>query len=166
VNSEFDTLVEDATALLEACRRKGLMLATAESCTGGLIAAILTEVPGSSDVVERGFVTYSNEAKTAMLGVPTETIESHGAVSEAVARAMAEGALAHSRADIAVAVTGVAGPGGGTPEKPVGLVHFGATARGGETERRECRFGDIGRRQIRLASVAEAFAMLRKIGEL
>ena len=125
MNTDLDPLVAQAAALLAACRERGLKIATAESCTGGLIAAILTEVPGSSDVVERGFVTYSNEAKTEMLGVPAALVEQHGAVS-AVARAMAEGALAHSRADIVVSVTGVAGPGGGTPLKPVGLVHFGA----------------------------------------
>ncbi len=159
----FETLVEDAAALLAACREKKLLLATAESCTGGLIAAILTEVPGSSDVVERGFVTYSNEAKTEMLGVPAALIEEHGAVSEAVAQAMATGALEHSRADIAVSVTGVAGPGGGTEAKPVGLVHFGAARRGSPALHREKRFGDIGRRQVRRASVAEAFAMVREL---
>ena len=114
MSPSFDSLVAEAGALLALCRARKLKLATAESCTGGLVAAILTEVPGSSDVVERGFVTYSNEAKTEMLGVPAALIETHGAVSEAVARAMAEGALEHSHADIAVSVTGVAGPGGGT----------------------------------------------------
>ena len=162
----FDALVTEAAALLEACRQESLRIATAESCTGGLIAAVLTEVPGSSDVFERGFVTYSNAAKTEMLGVPAELIAAHGAVSEAVARAMAEGALARSAADIAVSVTGVAGPGGGTENKPVGLVHIGAMRRGGPARHREKRFGDIGRRAIRLASVAEAFDMLRAIAEL
>lgn len=126
-------LVEQAEALLAACRARGLRLATAESCTGGLIAGTLTAVSGSSDVVERGFVTYTNESKTAMLGVPADLIATLGAVSEPVARAMAEGALAHSPADIAVAVTGIAGPGGGTPDKPVGLVHLAAARRGGPT---------------------------------
>jgi nicotinamide-nucleotide amidase len=160
--TDFEALVAEAATLLDVCRAKGLKLATAESCTGGLIAATLTEVPGSSDVFERGFVTYSNEAKTEMLGVPAALIAEHGAVSEAVARAMAEGALAHSRADIAVSVTGVAGPGGGTEAKPVGLVHFGAAMRGSEVIHREKQFGDTGRQQIRLASVAEAFAMVRE----
>jgi nicotinamide-nucleotide amidase len=163
LSRDFDALVEEAAALLAAFRARGLKLATAESCTGGLIAACLTEVPGSSDVFERGFVTYSNEAKTEMLGVPAALIAKHGAVSEEVARAMAEGALLNSRADIAVSVTGVAGPGGGSTEKPVGLVHFGAVRCGGETQHREKRFGDIGRRAIRLASVAEAFAMARAL---
>jgi nicotinamide-nucleotide amidase len=162
VTSDFDTLVEEATKLLDLCRKSGLKLVTAESCTGGLIAAILTEVPGSSDVVERGFVTYSNAAKTEMLGVPAALIEKHGAVSEEVARAMAEGALGASQADIAVSVTGVAGPGGGTEAKPVGLVHFGAARKGGDLLHREKRFGDLGRRGIRLASVAEAFSLLRE----
>src|SRR6201996_2211190 len=115
------TLTE-AEALLAACRAKGIMLATAESCTGGLIAAALTAIAGSSDVVDRGFVTYSNEAKHQMIGVPMALIETHGAVSEQVAAAMAEGALARSRAAIAVSVTGVAGPSGGSADKPVGLV--------------------------------------------
>jgi len=119
-----------AEAVLAACRRSGLAVATAESCTGGMITAALTAIPGSSEVVECGFVTYSDAAKAAMLGVPADLIAASGAVSEAVARAMAEGALAHSRADIAVAVTGIAGPGGATPGKPVGLVHFACARRG------------------------------------
>jgi nicotinamide-nucleotide amidase len=158
---EFDALVAEAAELLAACRAKGLKIATAESCTGGLIAAILTEVAGSSDVFERGFVTYSNEAKTELIGVPAALINKHGAVSAEVAKAMAEGALKHSRADIAVSVTGVAGPGGGSTEKPVGLVHFGAVRRGGLVIHREKRFGDLGRGAVRLASVAEVFAMTR-----
>ena len=164
MNPTFDALVEEAAELLSACRANGLKLATAESCTGGLIAAILTEVPGSSDIVERGFVTYSNVAKTEMLGVSPTLIEKYGAVSGEVARAMAEGALRNSRpADIAISVTGVAGPGGGTTVKPIGLVHFGATRRGGALLHREKRFGDLGRRGIRMASVAEAFAMARTL---
>src|ERR1700761_2206244 len=123
------TLTE-AEALLAACRAKGIMLATAESCTGGLIAAALTAIAGSSDVVDRGFVTYSNEAKHQMIGVPMALIETHGAVSEQVAAAMAEGALARSRAAIAVSVTGVAGPSGGSADKPVGLVCFGLSRTG------------------------------------
>ena len=157
----FDTpIIEAATALLERCRAKGLQIATAESCTGGLIAAALTEVPGSSDVLERGFVTYSNRAKTEQLGVGEALIEEHGAVSEAVARAMAAGALDHSPADLAVAVTGVAGPGGGTPEKPVGLVHVAAQLRAGDVHHEACRFGDIGRAEIRRQTVLRAFELV------
>jgi nicotinamide-nucleotide amidase len=159
------TLIEQATALLELCRSKQLRIATAESCTGGLIAATLTEIPGSSDVVERGFVTYSNEAKQEMLGVPAATLLQFGAVSRETAEAMASGALAHAPAELAVSVTGVAGPGGGSPEKPVGLVHFAAASRDGQLIHRERRFGDIGRAQVRQASVAEAFAMLRELAE-
>ncbi len=165
MSPDFDALVGEAEALLAALRERGLKLATAESCTGGLIAAILTEVPGSSDVLERGFVTYSNEAKTEMLGVSAGLIEKYGAVSGEVARAMAEGALRNSRANIAVSVTGVAGPGGGTSVKPVGLVHFGAARKGRALQHREKRFGDLGRQQIRLASVAEAFAMARDMAQ-
>lgn len=153
-------LTMSAEDVLAACRAKKLMIATAESCTGGLIAGLLTEIPGSSDVVERGFVTYSNEAKAEAIGVPVELIAGHGAVSEQVARAMAAGALAHSRAALAVAVTGVAGPGGGTATKPVGLVHVAAARRGGAVLYRECRFGEIGRYEIRLATVRVALEML------
>lgn len=131
-----------------------------ESCTGGLIAACLTEVAGSSDVVERGFVTYSNVAKSESLGVPVHMIADNGAVSELVARAMAEGALAHSRADIAVAVTGIAGPGGGTQDKPVGLVHIACARSGMPTLHRRCLFGDEGRRTVRELSVRTAFEMI------
>ena len=113
------------------CKAKKLMVATAESCTGGLVAGALTEIAGSSAVVDRGFVTYTNEAKAEMLGVPAERWRRHGAVSRETAEAMAKGALAHSRADLAVAITGIAGPGGGSAEKPVGLVHFAAASRGG-----------------------------------
>jgi nicotinamide-nucleotide amidase len=157
-----ESLKSEASSLLECLRGRRLRLVTAESCTGGMIAGLLTEIPGSSDVFERGFVTYSNEAKAELLGVPADLIAKHGAVSEAVARAMAEGALARSHADIAVSVTGVAGPGGGTEAKPVGLVHFGASMRGGGTLHVEKRFGDPGRSAIRLASVAEALAMVRE----
>lgn len=120
-----------ATALLDLCRQNRLTVATAESCTGGLVAAALTAIAGSSDVFERGFVTYSNEAKSEMLGVHPRVIDAHGAVSEVVARAMASGALAQSRAELSVAITGIAGPGGGSAGKPVGLVHFAAARRGG-----------------------------------
>ena len=148
-----------AKALLQHLRRRHLRLAAAESCTGGMIAAALTEIAGSSDVVERGFVVYSNDAKTEMLGVPAGLIARHGAVSEEVARAMAEGALKASRADIAVAVTGIAGPGGATPSKPVGLVHLSVTRRGGKTRHRQEVFpGD--RRSVRHATVVAAFDMI------
>src|SRR5687767_12723711 len=130
MNGEVDALVAEASELLAACQAKGMIVATAESCTGGLIAAILTEVPGSSVTFERGFVTYSNEAKTEQLGVAPQLLGEHGAVSEPVARAMARGGLDHSRANICIAVTGVAGPGGGTVAKPVGLVHLAAAKRG------------------------------------
>jgi nicotinamide-nucleotide amidase len=153
-------LLQEAEALLDACRTRGVMLATAESCTGGLIAATLTAIAGSSDVVDRGFVTYSNEAKADALGVPAETIAAVGAVSEPVARAMADGALSRSRAGIAVAVTGVAGPGGGSPEKPVGLVWFGLAATG-EPVRTERHVFPGDRAAIRAATVAHAFALIR-----
>jgi nicotinamide-nucleotide amidase len=157
----FPTAVQDEAArLLDAFRAHGKRIATAESFTGGLIAALLTEIPGSSEVVERGFVTYSNRAKLDVLGVPAELIAAHGAVSEPVARAMAEGALRASPADISIAVTGVAGPGGGSAAKPVGLVHLAAARRGGTTLHRECRFGDIGRNGVRRESLAVALALL------
>ncbi|MGA2485038.1 MAG: CinA family protein [Roseiarcus sp.] len=153
-------LIERAAALLTLCRERGLKLATAESCTGGLVAGLLTEIAGSSAVVERGFVVYSNLAKQEMLGVPEETLVRWGAVSDATARAMAEGALAHSAADLAVAVTGIAGPDGGTATKPVGLVHFAAARRGGPVVALERRFGPLGRGAIRLAAVETALEML------
>jgi nicotinamide-nucleotide amidase len=159
------TLIEQATALLELCRRKKLRIATAESCTGGLIAATLTEVPGSSDVVDRGFVTYSNEAKQAMLGVPAAMLRQFGAVSRETAEAMAIGALANAPAELVVSVTGIAGPGGGSPGKPVGLVHFAAAARRGGLIHRERRYGDIGRSEVRNTSVVEALDMLRELAE-
>jgi nicotinamide-nucleotide amidase len=146
--------------VLERAREQGLKIATAESCTGGLIAAALTSVAGSSDVVERGFVTYSNEAKHELLGVPTDMLEAFGAVSEQVARAMAEGALEHSRADLAVSVTGVAGPGGGSEEKPVGLIHLAAARSGNPTVHARLTCGNIGRDEIRQASMMKAFELL------
>jgi nicotinamide-nucleotide amidase len=149
-----------ATGLLERCRSRGLKVATAESCTGGLVAAALTEIAGSSDVVERGFVTYSNEAKQEMLGVKPMTLVRHGAVSHQTAVEMAKGALAHSLADLAVAITGIAGPGGGSKAKPVGLVHFAAASRGSRTIHRSKRYGDIGRTRVRMESVFEALEML------
>jgi nicotinamide-nucleotide amidase len=152
-----------ATALLDLCKAKKLMLATAESCTGGLVAGALTDIAGSSAVVDRGFVTYTNEAKAEMLGVPADTLKEHGAVSRETAEAMAKGALAHSRADLAVAITGIAGPGGGSAAKPVGLVHFAAASRGGRLIHRERRYGDIGRAEVRRRSVLEALAMLAEL---
>jgi nicotinamide-nucleotide amidase len=149
-----------ARRVLDTCRANGLKIVTAESCTGGLVAAALTEIAGSSDVVDRGFVTYSNDAKEAMLAVPAETLRRHGAVSRQTAAAMAKGALANSAADLAVAVTGIAGPGGGSAKKPVGLVYLAALSRDGRRVRREKRFGRIGRHQVRQRSVAEALAML------
>jgi nicotinamide-nucleotide amidase len=160
-----EELLVEARALLDLCRAKKLMIATAESCTGGLVAATLTEIPGSSDVVERGFVTYSNAAKTAMLGVPADVIARFGAVSRETAGAMAQGALAHSPADLAVSITGIAGPGGSLPGKPVGLVHFAAAARGGSLMHHEARFGDIGRAPVRIASVRQAFMMLHALAD-
>jgi nicotinamide-nucleotide amidase len=148
-----------AAELLERYRRAGRKIATAESCTGGLVAGALTDIAGSSDVVERGFVTYSNEAKAELLGVPTEILAKHGAVSAQVARAMAEGALKHSRADVAVAITGIAGPGGATAGKPVGLVYFGLAAKGAETRVERHQFsGD--RAAVREASVTTALGLL------
>jgi len=157
-----DELLAKAEALLAAARAQNLTIATAESCTGGLIAGLLTEIPGSSDVVERGFVTYSNEAKMDLLGVPQDVLIDYGAVSAATARAMAAGALVNSRADLVVSVTGIAGPGGGTAEKPIGLVHL-AAARDSRMIHRECRFGDIGRDQVRLKSVEVALKLLRSL---
>lgn len=154
-------LLESSRRLLEAYRQAGKMLTTAESCTGGLIAALLTEVAGAADVVERGFVTYSNEAKRESLSVPAEILEAHGAVSAETAEAMAEGALAHSRADVALSVTGIAGPGGGSEEKPVGLVYFGLAQHGGATVTKRHVFpGD--RAAIRLAAVETGLALLTR----
>jgi nicotinamide-nucleotide amidase len=156
----MDDIRDAAARLLAACRSRGLKVATAESCTGGLVAGALTEIAGSSDVFDRGFVTYSNAAKHEMLGVAALILERYGAVSRETAEAMAQGALALSNADLAVAVTGIAGPGGGSAAKPVGLVHFAAAARDGERVHREKRYGDIGRSAVRKEAVAEALAML------
>jgi nicotinamide-nucleotide amidase len=155
-------LLSQAEALLAMARNKAIRIATAESCTGGLIAGLLTEIPGSSDVVERGFVTYSNEAKEELLGVPRALLAEHGAVSAPVARAMADGALKHSRAQLCVAVTGIAGPGGGSAEKPVGLVYIAAARAPGDIIVKEHRFGDIGRDAIRMATLREALNLLRE----
>jgi nicotinamide-nucleotide amidase len=154
------TLRKSAAQVLEIFRARGLKIATAESCTGGLVAAALTDIAGSSDVVDRGFVTYSNEAKEAMLGVKPATLKQHGAVSAQTAAAMATGALKHSLADIAVAITGIAGPGGGSRQKPVGLVHFAAASRDGRRIAKSRRYGKIGRRRVRERSAAEALDLL------
>jgi nicotinamide-nucleotide amidase len=149
-----------ANALLDKARAKALRLASAESCTGGLVAAALTDIAGASDVFDRGFVTYSNAAKCDMLGVANALLKAHGAVSAEVARAMALGAIEHSLADIAVAVTGVAGPGGGSAEKPVGLVHFACARRDGAVNHVERRYGPLSRDEIRAASVMQALDMM------
>jgi nicotinamide-nucleotide amidase len=155
-------LVDRATKLIARYRDLGLKIATAESCTGGLVAALLTEIPGSSAVLERGFVVYSNQAKMDLLGVPEATLQANGAVSEATARAMAVGARTHSQAEVAVSITGVAGPDGGTDLKPVGLVYFGCAGPGTEVVSVERRFGGGARGEIRLASVATALDLLEK----
>jgi len=156
-------LDERAQALLDLCRRKKLTVAAAESCTGGLVAATLTGIPGSSRVFDRGFVTYSNAAKQTMLGVPGPILERFGAVSRETAEAMATGALAQAPADLVVAITGIAGPGGAVAGKPVGLVHFAAASRSGQLTHRVQEFGDVGRAQIRRLSVLQALAMLHDV---
>jgi nicotinamide-nucleotide amidase len=152
-----------AKQVLDLCRARGMRVATAESCTGGLVAAALTAIAGSSDVVECGLVTYSNAAKQKLLGVPSSTLVRYGAVSSETAAAMAKGALRRSRADLAVAVTGIAGPSGGSKQKPVGLVHFAAASRSGKMLKRRRLFGNIGRRQVRDRSVTEALVLLAKL---
>ena len=151
-----------AQAVLDAARRAGVMVATAESCTGGMIAAALTDIAGSSDVVDRGIVTYSNAAKESLLGVPPATLAAHGAVSEPTARAMAEGALHGAIAGIAVSVTGIAGPGGGTPDKPAGRVCFGIARAGAPTRVETVDFGGLGRAGVRSATVAHALRLLAR----
>ena len=155
-------LLDKATHLLEACRQKHLKIATVESCTGGLVAGLLTEIAGSSDVVERGFVTYSNEAKSEAVHVPPALIQEHGAVSKEVACAMAEGGLKHSNAQLCIALTGVAGPGGGTAAKPVGLVHLALAQKNKPVQHLECCFTQQTRSGIRLAAVAQAIDMLQQ----
>ncbi|MGJ0531684.1 CinA family protein [Methylocystis sp.] len=149
-----------AKELIDKARGKGLRLASAESCTGGLVAAALTDIAGASDVFDRGFVTYSNAAKSDMLGVADALLKAHGAVSAEVACAMALGAIDRSLADVAVAVTGVAGPGGGSLEKPVGLVHFACARRGGGVDHIERRYGPLSRAEIRAAAVMQALDMM------
>jgi nicotinamide-nucleotide amidase len=152
-----------AEMLLTEAREAGLHIATAESCTGGLIVAALTEIAGSSDVVDRGFIVYTDRAKTEMLGVEPQRIAQHGAVSEEVARAMAEGALKIARVQLAVSCTGIAGPTGATLTKPIGLVHLAAARAGQTTLHLECRFGDIGRATVRMRSVEAALKLLLQI---
>ena len=152
-----------ARAIVADFTARALMIATAESCTAGLIAGAITEIAGSSVVFDRGFVTYSNAAKEEMIGVSAGTLKAHGAVSRPTAIEMAEGALGHSRADISVAVTGIAGPGGGSAEKPVGLVHLAAARKGHATLHREMRYGEIGRSEVRLATLRTALEMLTEI---
>ncbi len=152
-----------ARSLLDLCRMRKLTIATAESCTGGLVAGALTDIPGSSDVIDRGFVTYSNDAKRAMLGVNAITLATFGAVSKETAIAMAIGALEKAGVDLAVSITGIAGPGGATPGKPVGLVHLAVAARDGRIINREFRFGAIGRSAVRARSVVEALRMLAEL---
>ncbi len=158
-------IVEAAKRLLDICKRKKLTVATAESCTAGLVAGTLTEIPGVSSMLDRGFVTYSNQAKQDMLGVSAETLRLHGAVSRETAEQMAQGAIAHAPVDLAVSVTGIAGPDGGTEEKPVGLVHFGAATRSGRLVHVERQFGDVGRAEVRKRSVLQAFRMLHDLAE-
>jgi nicotinamide-nucleotide amidase len=154
-----------ATAVLAACRARGLKVATAESCTGGLVAGALTDIAGSSDVLDRGFVTYSNAAKQQMLGVSANVLREHGAVSRQTAEAMARGALGKGGADLVVAITGIAGPGGGSADKPVGLVHFAAASRSGKLTHHEARYGDIGRSDVREKSVLQALMMLKAMAD-
>ena len=159
-----EDIAQSAERLLETCRQNGLKIATVESCTGGLVAAALTAIAGSSDVVDRGFVTYTNQAKSDLAGVPPILFETVGAVSEEVARAMAKGGVEHSLANLAVGITGVAGPGGGSDEKPVGLVHISAYREGGDGRHERNVFpGD--RDAVRLASVRKALAMMQQLAE-
>ncbi|MTI45756.1 nicotinamide-nucleotide amidase [Roseibium hamelinense] len=159
---QYEFLLARAETVIQACNSRGLMLATAESCTGGLITGLLTEISGSSSVVDRGFTTYSNEAKHEILNVPEPLLAEFGAVSAPVAKAMAEGALKNARADIAVAVTGIAGPGGGSAEKPVGTVHFGLAAKNGRAHHAHYVFSDLDRQGVRAATINTAFTMILK----
>ena len=158
-------LRDRAVSLLELCKSRHLTIATAESCTGGLLAAVLTDIPGSSAVVDRGFVTYTNESKQQMIGVPPPTIEKFGAVSRETAEAMAKGTLAHAQVELAVSITGIAGPTGAMPGKPIGLVHFAAASRSGRMIHHDRKFGDIGRSEVRRKSVLQAMAMLTELAE-
>ncbi|TYC65692.1 CinA family protein [Stappia sp. BW2] len=158
--NSLEELAPLTIAVLDGLMAAGKMVATAESCTGGLISGALTEIAGSSAAVDRGFVTYSNEAKTEMLGVPKDLVDAYGAVSKEVAIAMAEGALARSNADVAVSVTGIAGPGGGSAQKPVGTVHVAVAAKDRPTDHVHCRFTDNGRQSIRLATIRTALTSI------
>jgi nicotinamide-nucleotide amidase len=159
----MDEVLYAATTLIKLCIERKLTIATAESCTGGLLAGALTEVAGSSAVLDRGFVTYSNNAKQQMLGVPAETLKDYGAVSRQTADAMAQGALEKAKVSLAVSITGIAGPGGGSADKPVGLVHFAAVSRDGTTLHAAMRYGDIGRSEVRRKSVLQALRMLQEL---
>ncbi len=154
---------EASLRVFQLCRARGFTLTTAESCTGGMVAAAITDIPGSSDVFDRGFVTYSNEAKMALLGVSKDLLAQYGAVSAECAKAMALGALNAAGTSIAVSITGIAGPGGGSPEKPVGLVYMAVASREAKFHARECRFGDLGRDEIRRRSVIAAFALIEEL---
>jgi nicotinamide-nucleotide amidase len=158
-------LIAAARTLLETCQKKELTLAAAESCTGGLLCAVITEIPGSSRVLDRGFVTYTNEAKQQMLGVTPMTIETYGSVSRECAEEMAKGALAHATVDLAISITGIAGPTGAVPGKPIGLVYFAAVSRSGRLIHHDRKFGDIGRAEVRRRSVLQALAMLQELAE-
>lgn len=160
-----DPTIAAAKAVLDICIRKKLTLATAESCTGGLVSAALSEIPGSSAALDRGFVTYSNDAKQQMLGVTPATIDVYGAVSRECAEEMAKGALAHASVDLAVSITGIAGPTGAVPGKPIGLVFFCAASRSGRVIAHDRKYGDIGRDKVRRESVMQALAMLRELAE-
>jgi nicotinamide-nucleotide amidase len=151
--------------LLDLCKGKELTLATAESCTGGLVAATLSEIPGSSFVLDRGFVTYSNKAKQQMLGVTPATIDVYGAVSTECAEEMAKGALAHASVDLAISITGIAGPTGAVLGKPIGLVYFCAASRSGRVIAHDRKYGDIGRSNVRRQSVLQALSMLQELAE-
>lgn len=158
-------MLDAASALLDLCKQKKLTLATAESCTGGLVAATLSEISGSSQVLDRGFVTYSNIAKQQMLGVTPSTIDVYGAVSRECAEEMAKGALAHASVDLAVSITGIAGPTGAMPGKPIGLVYFCAASRSGRLIAHDRKYGDVGRAKVRRESVMQALAMLQELAE-
>jgi len=160
-----EEIINAVVTLLDLCKAKKLTVTTAESCTGGLVAAAISEISGSSLVLDRGFVTYSNEAKQEMLGVTPATIDVYGAVSAECADEMAKGALAHAQVDLAVSITGIAGPTGAVPGKPIGLVYFCAAARSGRTVGHDRKFGDIGRSQVRRASVLQALAMLTELAD-
>src|SRR3954466_4776733 len=160
-----DDIVEAAKNLLAICKRKNLLVATAESCTAGLVAGTLTEIPGVSSILDRGYITYSNEAKHEMLGVSRDILYKHGAVSPQTAEAMVRGVLGHSRVHLAVSITGIAGPDGGSPEKPVRLGFFAAGTRSGKLIDVEKRYGDIGRDQVRKQSVLQAFRMMHELAQ-